>query len=142
MHIFFSSSSSFKEKVTLGWSFFASMTTRGRRRQSCKWYVRCVFFYSTFVCPTEIHAFNNKISELRKLNTEVVAVSVDSQFAHLAWINTPTSDGGLGNISFPLLSDLSHEISKSYGVFAPEVNHAHRYDILYFFNLSVMNTFV
>ncbi|CAH0387349.1 unnamed protein product [Bemisia tabaci] len=80
----------------------------------------------TFVCPTEIHAFNNKISELRKLNTEVVAVSVDSQFAHLAWINTPTSDGGLGNISFPLLSDLSHEISKSYGVFAPEVNHAHR----------------
>ncbi|KAF8786003.1 peroxiredoxin 1-like [Argiope bruennichi] len=78
-----------------------------------------LFFYPldfTFVCPTEIIAFSEKAKEFRSLNTEVVAVSVDSHFSHLAWINTPRKKGGLGSMDIPLLSDLSKKISKDYGV--------------------------
>ncbi|GBM30518.1 Thioredoxin-dependent peroxide reductase, mitochondrial, partial [Araneus ventricosus] len=78
-----------------------------------------LFFYPldfTFVCPTEIIAFSEKAKEFRALNTEVVAVSVDSHFSHLAWINTPRKKGGLGSMDIPLLADLSKKISKDYGV--------------------------
>jgi peroxiredoxin (alkyl hydroperoxide reductase subunit C) len=82
-----------------------------------KWTV--LFFYPldfTFVCPTEIIAFNDKVEDFRKLNAEVVGVSVDSKFTHLAWLNTPRSEGGLGQLDFPLVSDLNKSISRDYGV--------------------------
>eukprot|EP00088_Acartia_fossae_P047915 TRINITY_DN520_c0_g1_i1.p1 TRINITY_DN520_c0_g1~~TRINITY_DN520_c0_g1_i1.p1 ORF type:complete len:238 (+),score=39.66 TRINITY_DN520_c0_g1_i1:28-741(+) len=87
------------------------------------------FFYPldfTFVCPTEILAFNDRIKEFRALNTEVVACSVDSHFTHLAWMNTPRSEGGLGRLDIPLLSDLTHTISKDYGVYLEDNGHTLR----------------
>ncbi|XP_064079918.1 peroxiredoxin-2-like [Macrobrachium nipponense] len=78
------------------------------------------FFYPldfTFVCPTEILAFNDRVNEFRALNTEVVACSIDSHFTHLAWTNTPRKDGGLGKLNIPLLSDITHKISIDYGVY-------------------------
>ena len=77
------------------------------------------FFYPldfTFVCPTEILAFSDRIEEFEQSNTAVVACSVDSKYTHLAWINTPREKGGLGSIKIPLLSDLTKQISKDYGV--------------------------
>nr|XP_005281599.1 peroxiredoxin-4 isoform X2 [Chrysemys picta bellii] len=87
------------------------------------------FFYPldfTFVCPTEIIAFSDRIEEFRAINTEVVACSVDSQFTHLAWINTPRKQGGLGPMKIPLLSDLTHQISKDYGVYLEDQGHTLR----------------
>lgn len=87
------------------------------------------FFYPldfTFVCPTEILAFSDRVDEFRRLNTEVVAASVDSHFTHLAWINTPRKEGGLENIRIPLLSDLTHEIAKDYGVYISDLGHTLR----------------
>ncbi|CAL1292660.1 unnamed protein product, partial [Larinioides sclopetarius] len=81
---------------------------------------------STFVCPTEIIAFSDRLKEFQALNTEVVACSVDSPFTHLAWMNTPRKLGGLGPINIPLLSDLSHKISKDYGVFLEDLGHTLR----------------
>lgn len=78
-----------------------------------------LFFYPldfTFVCPTEIIAFNDRISEFTDINTAVIGVSTDSHFSHLAWINTPRKAGGLGNLNFPLLSDFRKGISRDYGV--------------------------
>jgi len=78
-----------------------------------------LFFYPldfTFVCPTEIIAFSEMIKEFQALNTEVLGVSVDSHFSHLAWINTPRKKGGLGAINISLVSDLSKQIAKEYGV--------------------------
>lgn len=82
-----------------------------------KWVV--LFFYPldfTFVCPTEIVAFNDHLAEFKKLNTEVIAVSVDSKFSHLAWNNMPLDKGGLGGVSYPLLADLTKNIARDYGV--------------------------
>lgn len=78
-----------------------------------------LFFYPmdfTFVCPSEIIAFDNKLQEFKDRNCEVVAVSVDSHFSHLAWKNTPRKKGGIGNIQFPIVSDLTKQISRDYGV--------------------------
>jgi alkyl hydroperoxide reductase subunit AhpC len=78
-----------------------------------------LFFYPldfTFVCPTEIIAFSDKIEEFRKRGAEVLGVSVDSKFSHLAWIKTPRADGGLGGLRYPLVSDLTKTISADYGV--------------------------
>ncbi|XP_029788535.1 thioredoxin-dependent peroxide reductase, mitochondrial [Suricata suricatta] len=78
-----------------------------------------LFFYPldfTFVCPTEIVAFSDKANEFHDVNCEVVAVSVDSHFTHLAWINTPRKNGGLGHMNIALLSDLTKQISRDYGV--------------------------
>lgn len=86
-----------------------------------------VFVCSTFVCPTEILAFNDRIEEFRMIGAEVVAASVDSHFTHLAWVNTPRKDGGLGKLSIPLLSDMTHGISKDYGVYLSDVGHSLRY---------------
>lgn len=69
----------------------------------------------TFVCPTEIISFSNKADDFRKINTEVIGVSVDSQFTHLAWVNTPRKEGGLGGINIPLLADINHKIGEDYG---------------------------
>ncbi|XP_037086406.1 peroxiredoxin 1-like isoform X2 [Pollicipes pollicipes] len=78
-----------------------------------------LFFYPldfTFVCPTEIIAFSDAAKKFRDINCEVLACSTDSQFCHLAWINTPRKEGGLGSMDIPLLADKSMAISKAYGV--------------------------
>ncbi|XP_014771915.1 peroxiredoxin-2 [Octopus bimaculoides] len=78
-----------------------------------------LFFYPldfTFVCPTEIIAFSDNIKKFKEINAEVVGVSIDSHFSHLAWINTPRKEGGLGQLKYPLLSDLSKQIASDYGV--------------------------
>lgn len=78
-----------------------------------------IFFYPldfTFVCPSEIIAFNNRLGEFTSRNTKVIAVSVDSHFSHHAWKNMPVNKGGIGNIQFPLVSDLKKEISNAYNV--------------------------
>jgi alkyl hydroperoxide reductase subunit AhpC len=78
-----------------------------------------LFFYPldfTFVCPTEIIAYSDKIDEFRKRGAEVLGVSVDSKFSHLAWIRTARADGGLGGLKFPLVSDITKKISTDYGV--------------------------
>jgi peroxiredoxin (alkyl hydroperoxide reductase subunit C) len=78
-----------------------------------------LFFYPldfTFVCPTELVAFNEKLEEFRQLDTEIIGCSTDSVYSHLAWINTPRQQGGLGGLKYPLLSDFSKEISRRYGV--------------------------
>lgn len=87
------------------------------------------FFYPldfTFVCPTEIIAFSDRIADFRAINTEVIACSVDSHFTHLAWINTPRTQGGLGPMKIPLLSDLNHRIARDYGVLMEDAGHALR----------------
>lgn len=78
-----------------------------------------LFFYPldfTFVCPTEIIAFSDRVEEFHAINCEVVACSTDSVFSHLAWTNTPRKQGGLGNMKIPLLADKTMEISRAYGV--------------------------
>ena len=78
-----------------------------------------LFFYPldfTFVCPTEIVAFHEKLSEFEKVGAKVVGVSVDSPFTHLAWKNTPRNQGGLGEIDFPLLADLNKHATTNYEV--------------------------
>jgi alkyl hydroperoxide reductase subunit AhpC len=78
-----------------------------------------LFFYPldwTFVCPTEIIAFSDRIEEFRKLGCEVVGCSIDSKFSHLSWINTPRKQGGLGEMKIPLLADVTKQIAKDYGV--------------------------
>lgn len=78
-----------------------------------------LFFYPldfTFVCPTEITAFSDLYSRFSEINTEVLGISVDSEYAHLAWLQTDRDDGGLGDLSYPLISDLTKSISKSYNV--------------------------
>lgn len=82
-----------------------------------------LFFYPldfTFVCPSEIIAFNNALDKFKSRNCEVIGVSVDSHFTHFAWKNTPVKEGGIGQIQFPLVSDLNKEISREYGVLLPE----------------------
>nr|XP_012598665.1 thioredoxin-dependent peroxide reductase, mitochondrial-like [Microcebus murinus] len=76
----------------------------------------CVQVAPGLGCSTEIVAFSDKANEFRDVNCEVVAVSVDSHFSHLAWINTPRKNGGLGHMNIALLSDLTKQISRDYGV--------------------------
>lgn len=97
-------------------------TTISLKNYQNKKYV-LLFFYPldfTFVCPTEIIAFNNRISQFESLNTKVMGISVDSQYSHLAWKNTPIDKGGIGSIQFPLISDINKNISQSFGVLNPE----------------------
>ena len=78
-----------------------------------------LFFYPldfTFVCPTEITAFSDRYEEFNRLNTEILGVSVDSEFSHLAWIQTDRKLGGVGDLNYPLVSDIKKEISASYNV--------------------------
>ncbi len=82
-----------------------------------------LFFYPldfTFVCPSELVAFNEKLENFKGRNCEVVAVSVDSQFTHLAWKNTPLKEGGVGNLQYPMVSDISKKISSDYGILFDE----------------------
>jgi len=78
-----------------------------------------LFFYPldfTFVCPTELIAFNHRLKDFQKLNVAVIGCSVDSHYSHLAWKNTAEKNGGIGNIQYPLVSDLSKSIARDYDV--------------------------
>ena len=88
-----------------------------------------LFFYPldfTFVCPTELHAFQERLSEFESRNTQVIGVSVDSKFSHYAWLNTPKSKGGIEGVKYPLVADLTKEISKNYGVLLEDAGVALR----------------
>lgn len=78
-----------------------------------------LFFYPldfTFVCPSELIAFHNQLEEFKRRNVEVVGVSIDSQYTHLAWKSTPVEKGGIGCVGYPLVADVKHEICRAYDV--------------------------
>jgi alkyl hydroperoxide reductase subunit AhpC len=78
-----------------------------------------LFFYPldfTFVCPTEITAFSDRAAEFEGLNTQIIGASVDSKFSHLAWVETPRDRGGLGDVEFPLVADITKKIARDYQV--------------------------
>ncbi|MBS0016263.1 MAG: peroxiredoxin [Arthrospira sp. SH-MAG29] len=88
-----------------------------------------LFFYPldfTFVCPTEITAFSDRAEEFSAINTQILGVSVDSEFSHLAWIQTDRQSGGVGDLNYPLVSDIKKEISAAYNVLDPEAGIALR----------------
>jgi len=88
-----------------------------------------LFFYPldfTFVCPTEIIAFSDRHGEFAALDAEILGISVDSEFSHLAWIQTERKLGGIGDINYPLVSDLKKEISQAYNVLDPDAGIALR----------------
>lgn len=81
-----------------------------------------LFFYPfdfTFVCPTELVAFNNRHEEFQKRGINVIAVSIDSHHTHLAWKNTPVEKGGVGDLKYPMVADVTKEISQAYDVLLP-----------------------
>jgi peroxiredoxin (alkyl hydroperoxide reductase subunit C) len=81
-----------------------------------------VFFYPldfTFVCPSELIAVDHRVAAFKKLNTEVIGVSIDSHFTHNAWRNTPVNQGGIGPVKYTLAADIKHEIMQAYGVASP-----------------------
>ena len=78
-----------------------------------------LFFYPldfTFVCPTELIAFSHRIAEFEKRNVQVIGCSIDSQFTHSAWRNTPVDEGGIGPVKYPLVADVKHQICRAYDV--------------------------
>ena len=78
-----------------------------------------VFFYPldfTFVCPSELIAFDHRLDEFRQRGVEIIGVSIDSQYTHLAWKNTPVNNGGIGQVRYPLVADIKHEICRAYDV--------------------------
>lgn len=82
-----------------------------------------LFFYPldfTFVCPTELHAFQDKLEAFEKRGVSLIGCSVDSIYSHLAWLNTPKTKGGIQGITYPLLADLNKEIAKLYDVLADD----------------------
>ncbi|GIU49779.1 peroxiredoxin [Shewanella sp. 10N.261.52.F9] len=88
-----------------------------------------VFFYPldfTFVCPSELIAFDHRMDEFKKRGVEVIGVSIDSQFTHNAWRNTPVDKGGIGQVQYTLVADVKHEICKAYDVEHPEAGVAFR----------------
>jgi len=98
-------------------SYEKGVLTLGDKKISGKYLV--LFFYPldfTFVCPTEILAFQEKLAEFKKLGAEVVGASVDSPYTHLAWKNTPRNKGGLGQLGFPLFADLDKKGAHDYEV--------------------------
>ena len=102
-------------------SYDKGTLTVGQEKVTGKYVV--LFFYPldfTFVCPTEIIAFSDRVEEFEKIGTRLVGASVDSHYTHLAWKNTPRQQGGLGEIRFPLLSDINKDAAFSYGVLLEE----------------------
>ena len=75
-----------------------------------------VFFYPldfTFVCPSELIAFDHRLDEFKQRGVEVIGISIDSQYTHLAWKNTPVNNGGIGQVRYPLVADIKHEICRA-----------------------------
>ncbi len=92
------------------------------------------FFYPldfTFVCPTEILAFQEHLAEFEKRNTVVVGCSVDSQYSHWAWLNTPKNKGGIQGVTYPLVSDLDKTISMKYGVLGGEYDYDEEFTMVF-----------
>lgn len=88
-----------------------------------------LFFYPldfTFVCPTELHAFSDRLTEFEARNVKVIGVSVDSHFSHLAWLNTPKAQGGIEGVGYPIVSDLKKTISRDYDVLVDGEGIAYR----------------
>ncbi|MCK4536936.1 MAG: peroxiredoxin [Desulfuromonadales bacterium] len=88
-----------------------------------------LFFYPldfTFVCPTELIAFSKRIKEFEDRDVQVIGCSIDSQFTHLAWRNTPVENGGIGEVAYPLVADVKHEICQAYDVEFADVGVAFR----------------
>ncbi len=88
-----------------------------------------LFFYPldfTFVCPTELHAFQEKLEDFKKRDVEVIAVSTDSWFSHMAWLNTPKAQGGIQGVQYPLVSDFNKTIARDYGVLLDDAGVALR----------------
>lgn len=88
-----------------------------------------IFFYPldfTFVCPSELIAFDKRIAEFEKRGVEVIGVSIDSHFTHNAWRNTPINEGGIGAVKYPLVADMSHAICKAYDVELADGSVAYR----------------
>lgn len=88
-----------------------------------------LFFYPldfTFVCPTELLAFQEKAAEFEKKNCRILGCSVDSHFSHLAWLNKPIKEGGIQGVSYPLISDITKSISRSYQVLKEDEGIAYR----------------
>ncbi len=88
-----------------------------------------LFFYPlnfTFVCPTELHAFNEKLEEFEKRNAQVIGCSVDSCYSHLAWLNTPKSKGGIQGVNYPIVSDINKTISTDYDVLVADQGISYR----------------
>lgn len=82
-----------------------------------------LFFYPldfTFVCPTELHAFQERLEEFHKRNVEVIGCSIDSKFSHLAWLTTPKKQGGIEGVQYPLVSDIQRTIARDYDVLSPD----------------------
>lgn len=82
-----------------------------------------LFFYPldfTFVCPTELHAFQEKLSEFAKRDVEVIGCSIDSKFSHFAWVNTPKDKGGIAGVKYPLVSDIHRSIARDYDVLSDD----------------------
>jgi len=87
------------------------------------------FFYPldfTFVCPTELHAFEERLEDFKKRGAEVVGCSIDSCFSHLAWLRTPKAQGGIEGVSYPIVADLNKEIARSFQVLKEDEGLAYR----------------
>lgn len=87
------------------------------------------FFYPldfTFVCPTELHAFQERLEDFHALGAEVVGCSVDSPYSHHAWLQTPKAKGGIEGVEYPIISDLRKDIAENYGVLIPHEGIAYR----------------
>lgn len=87
------------------------------------------FFYPldfTFVCPTELHAFQEMLPEFQKRNAQIVGCSVDSWFSHMAWLNTPKSKGGIEGVEYPLVSDMNKSITRNFNVLKEDEGIAYR----------------
>lgn len=88
-----------------------------------------LFFYPldfTFVCPSELIALDNRMDEFKSRNTQVLGISIDSQFTHNAWRNTAVANGGIGPVRYPLIADVNHHICQAYGVEHPDAHVALR----------------
>lgn len=88
-----------------------------------------LFFYPldfTFVCPTELHAFQEKLEKFKALNTQLIGVSVDSKFSHFAWLTTPRAKGGIEGVTYPIASDINKQIASDYDVLVDGAGIAYR----------------
>lgn len=82
-----------------------------------------IFFWPldfTFVCPSEIIAFDKRLDEFKSRGVEVIGVSIDSHYTHIAWKNTPVAQGGIGQVRFPMVADIKHEVTKAFDVEHPD----------------------
>lgn len=99
------------------------------RLSSCRGKYAVLFFYPldfTFVCPTELHAFQEKLGEFEKRHVQVIGVSTDSWFSHLAWLKTPKNQGGIEGVTYPIVSDFNKTIAREYGVLLEDLGVALR----------------